>query len=56
MYHRTLANYLTTLLELGFELLDVIEPKPSEEMLTRYPRFRDDLRMCHFIVFKARKR
>jgi 2-polyprenyl-3-methyl-5-hydroxy-6-metoxy-1,4-benzoquinol methylase len=55
LYHRTLANYLTTLLELGFELLGVIEPKPSEEMLTRYPRFRDDLRMCHFIVFKARK-
>ena len=38
------------------ELLDVVEPKPAEEMMDRYPRFRDDLRMCHFIVFKASKR
>jgi SAM-dependent methyltransferase len=50
LYHRTLANYLTTLLELGFELLGVVEPKPSEEMMVKYPRFRDDLRMCHFRV------
>jgi SAM-dependent methyltransferase len=56
LFHRTLSNYLKTLLETGFELLDVVEPKPSEEMLVRYPRFRDDLRMSHFIVFKARKR
>jgi hypothetical protein len=32
-----------------------IEPKPAEEMLSAYPRFRDDFRMSHFIVFKARK-
>ena len=55
-FHRTLSNWIVTLLETGFELLDVIEPKPAEEMLSRYPRFRDDLRMSHFIVFKARKR
>jgi hypothetical protein len=40
---------------MGFELLDVVEPKPAEEMLERYPRFQDDYRMSHFIVFKARK-
>jgi len=55
LFHRTLSNYLRTLLKTGFELLDVIEPKPADEMLTKYPRFRDDFRMCHFIVFKARK-
>jgi hypothetical protein len=44
------------LLEAGFELLDVIEPKPSEEMLSRYPGYEHHLRMSHFIVFKARKR
>jgi SAM-dependent methyltransferase len=56
LFHRTLSNWLRTLRETGWELLDVIEPKPSEEMLARYPRFRDDLRMSHFIVFKTRKR
>jgi 2-polyprenyl-3-methyl-5-hydroxy-6-metoxy-1,4-benzoquinol methylase len=55
LYHRTLSNYVRTLIHTGFELLDVVEPKPAEEMLARYPRFRDDLRMTHFIVFKAQK-
>ena len=53
LFHRTLSTYLTTLLNVGFELLDVVEPKPSEEMLSRYPEFVDDLRMSHFIVFKT---
>ena len=56
IFHRTLSNYILTLLRTGFELLDVIEPKPAEKMLEQYPEFRDDLRMSHFIVFKARKR
>jgi SAM-dependent methyltransferase len=56
LFHRTLSNYIVTLLQTGFELLDVIEPKPLEEMLAEYPGFRDDYRMSHFIVFKARKR
>lgn len=48
LFHRTLSSYLRTLLETGFDLLDVIEPKPSEEMLRHYPEFRDDMRMSHF--------
>jgi 2-polyprenyl-3-methyl-5-hydroxy-6-metoxy-1,4-benzoquinol methylase len=56
LFHRTLSNWLKTLRETGWDLLDVVEPKPAEEMMDRYPRFRDDLRMCHFIVFKASKR
>jgi len=55
LFHRTLSNYIRTLLRTGFTLLDVIEPKPAEEMLDRYPHFRDDFRMSHFIVFKAQK-
>ena len=56
LFHRTLSNYIRTLLRTGFDLLDVIEPQPAEEMLSTYPRFRDDFRMSHFIVFKAQKR
>ena len=55
LFHRTLSNYVRTLLQTGFVLLDVVEPKPAEEMLEPYPRFRDDLRMSHFIVFKVQK-
>jgi len=55
LFHRTLSNYIVTLLQTGFELLDVIEPKPAEEILAEYPGFRDDYRMSHFILFKARK-
>ena len=54
-FHRTLSNYLRALLRTGFSLLDVIEPKPAEDMLIKYPGFRDDLRMSHFIVFKTQK-
>jgi SAM-dependent methyltransferase len=56
LFHRTLSSYVRALLHTGFDLLDVVEPKPAEEMLQEYPRFRDDLRMSHFFVFKARKR
>jgi SAM-dependent methyltransferase len=55
LFHRTLSSYIVALLRTGFELLDVVEPKPAEEMMVEYPRFRDDLRMSHFIVFKAQK-
>lgn len=55
LFHRTLSNYIRTLLHASFALLDVIEPKPAEEMIQEYPRFRDDSRMCDFIVFKAQK-
>lgn len=55
LFHRTLSNYVRTLLHTDFDLLDVVEPKPTEEMLQEYPHFRDDSRMSHFIVFKAQK-
>ena len=56
LFHRTLSNYLRAVRETGFALLDVIEPKPSEEMLAQYPGYEHHLRMSHFIVFKAQKR
>jgi hypothetical protein len=56
LFHRTLSTYLRTLLRMDFALLDVIEPEPAEEMLAQYPRFRDDIRMSHFIVLKLQKR
>ena len=56
LFHRTLSEYLKSIALCGFELLDFVEPHPSEEMMVKYPKFRDDLRMCDFIVIKARKK
>ena len=54
-FHRTLTSYVRALIGAGFAIEDLLEPKPSAEMLRKYPAFGDDLRMCHFLVFKARK-
>ena len=32
-YHRTLTTYLNTLLQNGFDLQHVIEPRPPKEMM-----------------------
>ncbi len=55
LFHRTLTSYFKTIKEAGFTIEDIVEPKPSEEMVRKYPDFKDDLRMCHFLVFKVRK-
>ena len=33
----------------------IVEPKPSEIMLGKYPSFEEDLRCADFMVFKATK-
>ncbi|QOR68040.1 class I SAM-dependent methyltransferase [Cytobacillus suaedae] len=54
-YHRTLTSYFKTFQKTGFILEELIEPKPSEEMLEKYPSFEEDLNFSNFIVFKLRK-
>jgi ubiquinone/menaquinone biosynthesis C-methylase UbiE len=54
-FHRTLSSYYRAILDAGFSILDLIEPYPSEEDLQKHPGFKDDLRMCHFIVFDLEK-
>lgn len=55
LFHRTLTSYFKTIKKAGFFLEDLIEPEPSEKMIQKHPEFKDDLRMCHFLVFKLRK-
>ncbi|SHI00352.1 Methyltransferase domain-containing protein [Virgibacillus chiguensis] len=55
LFHRTLTTYMNTLLGIGFELEKIIEPKPSQEMLKKYPSFEEDFRCADFIVFKLKK-
>lgn len=54
-FHRTLTSYINTLIKTGFILEKIVEPKPSKEMLKRYPSFEEDLRCADFIVFKLIK-
>lgn len=54
-FHRTLTSYFQAIVEVGFTIEALVEPRPSEEMLRKYPEFREDLRICHFLAFKARK-
>lgn len=55
LLHRTLTSYNNTIIKTGFQLEAVEEPRPSKEMLKKYPSFKEDLRCPDFIVFKLRK-
>lgn len=55
LFHRTLTSYVNAIIRAGFILEGVVEPKPSEEMIEKYPSFEEDYRCSDFIVFKLRK-
>lgn len=55
-YHRTLTSYVKAITKAGFQIVDIVEPTPSEEMLEKYPLFREDFRSPDFIVFSLQKK
>ncbi|MNW33907.1 Malonyl-[acyl-carrier protein] O-methyltransferase [compost metagenome] len=54
-FHRTLGSYVQTIIEAGLLLEGMIEPKPSAEMLEKYPHFHEDLNVTHFLIFTTRR-
>ena len=54
-YHRTLTTYITSLLETGFSITGVVEPRPSAELLDSVPGMRDELRRPMMLLVAARK-
>ncbi|WP_431085694.1 class I SAM-dependent methyltransferase [Paenibacillus sp. 8b26] len=54
-FHRTLGSYVQTIIEAGLLLEGMIEPKPSAEMLEKYPHFHEDLNITHFLIFTTRR-
>ena len=54
-YHRTLTTYLNTLLENGFELRNIIEPQPPEDMLS-IPGMADEMRRPMMLIVSAQKK
>lgn len=53
-YHRTLTTYLNTLLINGFEIENIIEPMPPENMLD-IPGMKDEMRRPMMLLVSARK-
>jgi SAM-dependent methyltransferase len=55
-YHRTLTTYLSGLLQRGFEIIDVVEPKPSDYLLETVEGMKDELRRPMMLIISARKK
>ncbi len=53
--HRTLGTYLQTLLDAGFVLRNVVEPKPLPEAVAADPRLADELRRPMMLLVRADK-
>lgn len=54
-YHRTVATYMNVLIESGFKITKISEPKPSDKMLTDIPEMRDETRRPIFLIIAAVK-
>lgn len=54
-YHRTLTTYLHGLLQEGFILKEVTEPRPDEKMLQAFAGMQDELRRPMMLLIRADK-
>ena len=54
-YHRTVATYVNTLLDLGFTLTKLSEPQPTQELLDTHPAWQDETRRPMFLLIAAVK-
>ena len=54
-YHRTITTYINTLINNGFVIENVTEPKPPEKMLKNNKEMQNELRRPMMIVIKSKK-
>lgn len=54
-YHRTISSYINDLIQSGFTIQAVREPKPSVEMLKNDPLMKDENRRPMFLIISAEK-
>lgn len=54
-FHRTLATYINSFIEVGFTLEKIIEPTITLEQLKTYPELEDELRVPNFIIYILKK-
>ncbi|WP_428232122.1 class I SAM-dependent methyltransferase [Flavobacterium sp.] len=55
-YHRTVAGILNAVVEANFSIQQVSEPKPSDEIIEKYPEMKDELRRPIFMMVAALKK
>ena len=53
-YHRTLTTYLNTLLDNGFTITHVVEPKPPQELMD-IEGMKDEMRRPMMLLVSAKK-
>ncbi|ANH82267.1 SAM-dependent methyltransferase [Niabella ginsenosidivorans] len=54
-YHRTTATLVNTLITAGFMIMNIAEPQPAPEMISRYPEMIDEIRRPVFLMIAAQK-
>ncbi|WP_194089321.1 class I SAM-dependent methyltransferase [Vibrio hibernica] len=54
-YHRTYTNYISSLLNAGFQLKALVEPTPSQQMLDTIDGMQDELRRPMMLILSASK-
>lgn len=52
-YHRTIEDYFKTLIEVGFKVTNILEPKQTAYMMKNFPKINSDRPLA--LVFKAVK-
>lgn len=55
-YHKTLTTYLNTLIKTGFEITQIVEPTPPEEMLEDIKSMTDELRRPMMLLVSAKRK
>lgn len=55
-YHRTVASIINTVIDSGLCIQQLSEPKPSDEIITKYPEMKDELRRPIFMMVSAFKK
>lgn len=54
-YHRTFSAIINTLIETGFTIEKMIEPLPTEDLLKKYPEYKDLFHKPDFLLVKVKK-
>ncbi|AHF61352.1 hypothetical protein P344_05845 [Spiroplasma mirum ATCC 29335] len=55
-YYRTLTTYINELINHGFEITHLVEPKPDSKLLATVLGIEDELRRPMMLLIAARKR
>ena len=54
-YHRTFSSIINTLIKTGFTIEKMIEPLPTEDLLKKYPDYKDLFHKPDFLLVKVKK-